>query len=143
MANQTTDELVINSQEVEKAFLECLYRPNEVKDLKEGEAPKDAVIVEGIQTKFGFHPVRLEKQRAKVIEWLKALPHQFRRNAGGGWSFLEACNQENGVLWTGLHQRVEQLFCMAVGLKLAECQMPRDMWAMLPGGLPYYAINLK
>lgn len=142
MASQT-EELVIDPQEVEKAFMECLYRPEEIKGLKEGEIPKGCIVVEGIRGKFGFHPERLEKQRPRVTEWLKALPHQFRKSGGGGWSFLNACNQENGVQWTSFHERMEQLFCMAMGLKLAECQMPREMWAAFPGGMPYYVINVE
>lgn len=141
-ANQT-DELVIDPQEVEKAFLECLYRPEEVQDLPKGEAPEGAVIVGGIRGKFGFNPDRLEQQRGKVITWLQALPHTFRKSGGGGWSFLNACNQENGVQWTGLHQRMEQLFCLAMGLKLAECQTPREMWQALPGGMPYYVVLVE
>lgn len=105
--------------------------------------PEGAVIVEGVLRKFGFHPGRLKGQRAKVTEWLKALPHQFRKSGGGGWSFLNACNQENGVQWTGLHERMDQLFCLGLGLKLVVCQMPREMWRALPGGMPYYVIDVS
>jgi len=138
--SSTTEELVIDPQAVEKAFFECLYKSEEIKDLKEGEAPEGVVLVEGIQEKFGFHPGRLEEQRFRVVEWLKALPHQFRQDGGG--SFLNACNQENGVRWTGLHQRMEQLFCLGLGLELVELQMSREMWAALPGGMPYYVIKV-
>lgn len=140
MANKT-EELIIDAQEVEKAFLDCLYKEEEMKGV-EG-APEGTVIVEGIINKLGFHPGRLEEKRAKVTEWLKALPHQFRRNSGGGWSFLNACNQENGVQWTGLHQRMDQLFCLGMGMGLVECQMPREMWKILHGGMPYYVINVE
>ena len=78
-----------------------------------------------------------------MTEWLKALPHQFRKNSGGGWSFLNACNQENGVQWTGLHQRMDQLFCLGMGVKLVESLLSRKMWRNLPGGMPYYVINVE
>ena len=140
MSNQT-EGLVINAKEVGEVFLACLYKPEEIGGSK--EPPKGAVIVEGIRGKHGFHPKRLEEQRSKVTEWLKALPHQFRKNGGGGWSFLNACMQENGVQWTGLHERMEQLFCLAIGLGLAKCQMPRQMWSAFPGGMPYYVIFVE
>jgi hypothetical protein len=140
MANKT-EGLVIDPQEVEKAFLDCLYREEELKDV-EG-TPEGTVIVHGIMHKVGFHPGRLEEKRAKVTDWLKALPHQFRRNSGGGWSFLYACNQENRVQWTGFHERMDQLFCLGMGLKLVEYQLPREVWNMLPGGMPYYVINIE
>lgn len=135
------NELIIVPQEVEEMFSDCLYKEEDMKGIE--DVPKDAVIVEGIFDKFGFHPGRLEKKRAKVIELLKVLPHQFRKNGGGGWSFLNACNQENGVQWTILHQRMEQLFCLGMGLGLVKCQMPREMWDILPGGMPYYVINVE
>lgn len=140
MANQT-EGLSIDSQEVEKAFLDSLYKKEEARGV-EG-VPEGAVIVEGIMNKLGFHPGRLEEKRAKVTEWLKALPHQFRKNSGGGWSFLNACNQENGVQWTGFHRSMDQLFCLGMGLGLVECLMPREMWKILPGGMPYYVINVE
>lgn len=133
--------LLIDQHEVEKAFIDCFYKEEELKGV-EG-APEGTVIVEGIQNKIGFHPGRLEEKRAKVTEWLKALPHTFRKNSGGGWSFLNACNQEDGIQWTGFHQHVDQLFCLGMGLKLVECQVPRKMWMMLPGGMPYYVINIE
>ena len=134
-------ELIIDEQEVEKMFLDCLYNEEETKDV-EG-IPKDAVIVEGITNEFEFHPYRLEGKRIKVLKLLKALPHQFRKNDGGGWSFLNACNQDNGIQWTGFHQRMEQLFCLGMGLGLVECQIPREMWTVLPGEMPYYVINVE
>lgn len=136
-----TEELLIDAREVEKAFLDCLYKKEELKDDK--DVPEGTVIVEGIQNKIGFHPDRLEEKRAKVTEWLKALPHRFRKNSGGGWSFLNACNQENGVQWTGLHQSMDQLFCLGMGLKLVEPLLPRAMWRNFPGGMPYYVINVE
>ena len=74
-------------------------------------------------------------------DW-KNLPHQFRKSAGGGWSFLNACNQEDGEQWTGLHQRMDQLFAMAIGLGLAKWCLPRAMWDVFPGGMPYVVVEI-
>ena len=137
----TTAEIIINAEEVLEAFIDCLYRESELTGI-EG-VPGDAILVEGIMAKFGFQPARLEEKRDIVTEWLAALPEAFRKDKGGGWSFLNACNQENGVQWTGLHERMEQLFCLGMGLGLVKCQLRRDLWAVLPGGMPYYAIDLK
>ncbi len=56
---------------------------------------------------------------------------------------LSARNQENGEQWTGLHQRMEELFSLAIGLQLAKWSMPRAMWDALPSGMPYVVIDLK
>lgn len=142
MANRT-DELIINPEEVNQSFRKCLYTPEEVEGLKEGEIPKGAILVKGVRCKYAFHPQRLEEQRPKVVKWLQALPHTFRKNKGEGWSFLNACLQENGVRWTGFQERVDQLFCMALGLKLAEYTLPEETWQALPGGVPYYTILIE
>jgi len=143
-------ELIIDPERVNKAFLEVLYTESEVEAYADSELgaegqPKGAIIVEGIMNRFGFHPERLEQKREQVGRWLRALPHQFHADGGedsGGWSFLNACNQENGMQWTGLHQRMEQLFCLGMGLGLVRCQFPREMWSILHGGMPYYVIDL-
>ena len=130
---------MIDATEVGIAFRNCLYTELELRDLPEGQPPHDAVLVEGIRGKYGFHPIRLEQQRIQVVTWLEDLPHTFRKNEGGGWSFLNACYQEDGVQW-GEHRNMEQLFCLGIGLRLVECQLPREVWSSLPGGMPYYAI---
>ena len=136
-------KLLIDPEAVRAAFVSCLYTGDELRGMKKGEVPKGAVIVEGIRSRYGFHPKRLEEKRFQVKRWLKALPHSFREKSGEGWSFLQACTQENGVQWTGLHERMEQLFCLAMGLGLAKCLASREMWTALPGGMPYYSISVK
>jgi len=133
--------LLIDPEEVNAVFVDCFYKTEELEGVK--GFPDGAVIVDGIQGKFGFHPGRLKEYEPKVKAWLKALPHQFRQNGGGGWSFLNACNQDNGVQWTGFQQRMDQLFCLAMGLGLAKHQFPREMWPVLPGGVPYYVIFVE
>lgn len=131
---------MIDCSELDEAFRKCLYEDHEI---VEGKIPTDAVIVEGVINKFGFHPQRLEATRDKVIGWLKQLPLQFREDGpigGGGWSFLQACMTADGNQW-GEHMNMEQLFCLGMGLKLVKCGLPRDVWKTLPGGMPYYSIS--
>lgn len=130
---------MIDSQQVNKTFQSCLFKEDE---LTGRDIPRNAVLVEGIVNKFGFHKERLESTRPLVTEWLKQLPHQFHKNSGGGWSFLNACNLETGEQWTGLHRDMEQLFCLGIGLGLVKCQLSRDIWSALPGGMPYYVIDI-
>ena len=133
-------DLLIDPKEVNEVFLSCLYTEREIEDV-EG-VPEGAVLVEGIQNKFGFHPGRLEENREKVKKWLEALPRKFRRDVGGGWSFLKACDQQNGVQWTGFHERMDQLFCLGIGLGMVESRLPKNMWSTLPGFMPYYVIDV-
>lgn len=129
----------IDPEAVNVVFLDCLFRPDEIEN---GKVPDDAVIVEGVIHTLGLHPGRLQVHADEIRLWLSLLPHQFRKNSGGGWSFLNACDQQDGTQWTGLHQRMDQLFSLGIGLGLAKFLAPRSMWPMLPGGMPYVVIEV-
>lgn len=98
----------------------------------------------GIHTTARFDPERLAAATEQIDAWLTLLPTEFHATAaggGGGWSFLNACQDINGVLWTGLHAIVEQLLLLGIARGRVVCQMPRELWEILPGGMPYYVIN--
>ena len=104
-----------------------------------GDPPADAVKVEGVVSSYAFHPGQLELQRELVRGFLSQLPEQFREDAGGGWSFLSACEDRSGNLW-GQHSDIEALLCMAIGLGLADYVAPREIWSIFPGGMPYFVV---
>lgn len=103
--------------------------------------PEGTVLVEGILNQFGFKKERLEKHRQEVHDMLFNLPEMFQQDKGGGWSFLNACQDKNDVQWTGLHKMMDALFSLGQGLGYVTCQMPRSLWSILPGGMPYYSIH--
>lgn len=129
---------LIDASRIDLIFRDCLYTEEELKDGKPAEG--EPVLAEGITCTVGFHPGRIERHRKEVKGMLEGLPLQFRSTEGGGWSFLNACNDRNEVQWTGLHKWMEQLFQLGIGLGLAKCLMPREMWSELPGGMPYYSV---
>ena len=128
--------MTIDAAKLHKAFTDCLFTPEEIID---GQPPADTVLVDGVVRKYGLHPQRLESHRAEVETWLAALPREFRAKEGGGWSFLKACMDEDGNQW-GEHVNMEQLFVLGMGLRPAKCLLPREMWSVLPGGMPYYSV---
>lgn len=125
---------MINSEELEDLFVSCLFNDDE---------PTDNMIpVEGVMSRFGFHPERLEASREQVKAWLAQLPDSFHKSGGGGMSFLNACTTKDDEHW-GEHTSVDRLFCLGMGLGLAKCLMPRKMWSILPGGMPYFVVDLN
>jgi hypothetical protein len=126
---------LIDAQEVENLFIGCLYKNKQ-------ELSKDAVVVEGVINKFVFDPKQLEKHKERITELLGELPVQFRRDSGGGWSFLNACMTKDNKQWTGLHLRMEQLFALGMAIGKVKFQFPRSMWKILPGGMPYVVLDL-
>jgi len=132
---------LIDPNQVELAFKDCLFHNEEIP--QDGTLPSNAVLVEGVAHKFALHDARLEIKRQQVVKWLNLLPHQFHKSGGGGWSFLNACIQDDGKQWTGLQLIAELLLCMGVGLGLVKCQVPRELWQSLPGSVPYYVIDTE
>lgn len=127
----------LKAADVDKIFKELLYHDNEIAF---GEPIVDPVIAQGVMMKVGFHPRRLEKAREVVKAWLMELPEQFQRSKGGGWSFLNMCMTKDGDQW-GEHSHIDQLVTMGIALKLASFALPREMWHVLPGQMPYITIE--
>ena len=125
----------LNSQKVEQTFRDCLF--------KDGEDTTNHIMAEGIMTNVGFHPDRLESHKPTIEEMLAELPKEFNEATGGGWSFLNACNDKNGDQWTGLHQTMEQLFLLGIAMGKVKIQLPREMWSVLPGGMPYLVVDIS
>jgi len=130
---------VIDPRRVEVMFMNCLFKDGEIKD---NTPPADAVLIEGIVSNFGFHLGRLNNNKSEIIDMVMQLPDELMEAKGGGWSFLNLCTTRDGVLWTGEHRTMEQLLCMAIGLGIAKYNLPRDMWDVLPGSMPYVSFNV-
>jgi hypothetical protein len=128
---------LIDASLVQTIFMDCLFKEEELED---GIPKVPHVEADGIVSMVGFHPERLEGHREEVKKMLGGLSDKFNITCGGGASFLEACYDSNGTQWTDLHQRMEQLFQLGIGLRLVKCLMPRSSWSALPGRMPYYAI---
>lgn len=110
---------------------DCLFKDDEPQD--------NPILVKGIVSDFGFHPKRIESHKKDIVDMLKQLPKNFKTDEGGGWSFLQACNDINGNQW-GEHRSMEALFVLGLAIQKVKLLIPKEMWSALPGGMPYYAI---
>lgn len=97
------------------------------------------VEADAIVRRMGFDKVRVEQHRSQVAELLMELPEEFMISKGGGMSFLNACMDRHGNHW-GEHINMGVLFALGQAAGLAKCLMPREMWSVLPGGMPYYGV---
>src|SRR5436189_2852974 len=118
---------ILTKDKVQEIFFDCLFN--------EGEDTTNAVMVEGITTTVGFHPERLNHHTEDIELLLGELPNEFKASGGGGWSFLNACDDKHGKQWTGLHQVMEMLFQLGMGINKVKCLLPREVWSDLPGGV--------
>lgn len=130
----------LTPQAVENLMLACLPTGSSqeaIELVKNG----NAIIVEGITNSYALMKDKLEENRGHIRELLAQLPYTFRVSVGGGWSFLNACNRQDGVQWTGMHLIMEQLFVLGMATEQVVLLLPREAWGGLPGGMPYYQIN--
>lgn len=124
---------VLNPERVGIIFHNCLFR--------ESEDTTNHIKAEGIVSTVGFHPGRVEEHRAEIELMLAELPEAFMAAGGGGWSFLNLCFDRHGNQWTGIHQTMEQLVQLGIAIGKVKYQLPRELWGVLPGGMPYLVIE--
>lgn len=124
----------LDAPNVEKIFLECLYKRNEA--TKE-EILAEAVAAEGINhSLICFHSGRLNDHKNTIEKFIKQLPKKFEE----GWSFLNMCATRSGDQW-GEHRHAEQLLTLGIALGLMEYTIPKTFWDALPGGMPYVRVK--
>jgi hypothetical protein len=122
-------DVQLTSTAVTEVFRACLVDPG----------TEDAIEVDGIVHKAMLSKPLLEENKGKIEAFLAELPSEFQEKGGGGMSFLNACNDKHGMQW-GEHVNMEQLFMLGLGIERVKCLLPRDMWEVLPGGMPYYVV---
>lgn len=101
-----------------------------------------AVIVDGIVRKFGLNPEKISSHNEEIRALLNEMPDTFHKDTGGGWSFLNLCVDKSGAQW-GEHSNMEALLVLGIAAGMAEIMIPRDMWAIFPGGMPYVVFDTK
>jgi len=99
----------------------------------------DAVTVKGLVNNYHFDKAKIQHHSTEIGELLGELPEAFQAKKGGGWSFLNACADKDGELWTGEHRTMEQLFCLGIAAGRAKWLM-REMADIMPGGVPYVVV---
>lgn len=143
----------LSDQLISDLIGKCLYTAEELEpyaaalklqerkreEVKQGsdKLPPGALVIDGIVRNFVFHPGRVAECRDTIREMLDQLPDDYK----DGYTFLNLCNDKHGTLWTGLQRTMEALVVLAIAADLMEYCMPRFMWAVLPGGMPYVKIK--
>ena len=126
----------LSAERVDHIMKDSLFKSEEVPN---GTPPADAVIVEGLVSKFGFHPARVASHKAEIDAMLADLPDEFHQSKGGGMSFLNGCMDRAGNQW-GEQRDVQSLVCLGIGVGSAAWLL-KDMADVMPGGVPYFEVH--
>lgn len=122
-------KFMLTSKNVDKIFLACSVNNHE-----------EQMVVEGVKIKAVFNPAKIKENHSKIRDMLECLDDNFFAGKGGGWSFLNICADKHGTLWTGDHMQCDRLICLGLAANLLEFTLPRDIWSVLPGEMPYITV---
>ena len=78
-----SESIELNGHNVQKVFLDCLFRDEELVD---GKPTVPYTAVQNLTKNIGFHSGRLEEHRQDIIDFCQQLPETFHMDTGGGWS---------------------------------------------------------
>jgi len=131
MSSYRKEKMKLSAENVQTIFEKCL-------SVSRGEL--DLLPIEGIMGTYDFRKSKINEHAKDIANMLKELPDEFQKDGGGGMSFLNACQNNTGEQWTGLHRRMEELFVLGIAANKVKSVMPRDLWPVLPGGMPYYVV---
>lgn len=127
----------LTADNVQTVLKDCLF------DHEPGKEEKaTAPSAQGIIRTFLFDPKKLSSHKEDICSMLAELPDDFHESKGGGMSFLNACMTKTGEQW-GEQPTVDLLFVLGMAIDKVKCCLPREMWQILPGGMPYYVVLEK
>lgn len=127
---------MIDVNRIQEIVGDSLFRDEELA----GGQPEHVVEGDGIIRKFGFHPERLEGHREDVRGMLMELSDDFMATKGGGMSFLNMPMDKDGHQW-GEQVNAGDLCALGTALGLVSFPLPREMWEVLPGNVPYVMVK--
>lgn len=133
----------LTAENVKAIFVDCLppaLTATQVAAVKEGIPPEGYKIHESVMLKGCLSEAKIAEHRGSIADMLNELPDQFHASKGGGWTFLNACEDKHGNQW-GEQRTVDTLLCLGIAAGLAKIQFPRAMWNSLPGGVPYFQVD--
>lgn len=131
------------AEEVQHILRSCLYDSSKIMELRAAmnTPTEDATMVNGLTRNFGLQPEKVKEHREQIRALLDEMPRAFHKATGGGWSFLNLCNDKNGDQWTGLHSVMEELVVLAIAAGMGSYCLPREMWKDMPGAVPYVVFD--
>lgn len=101
-----------------------------------------ALVIEGIVRKFGFASDKIAEHKEEIRALLDEMPDEFHAGKGGGMTFLNLCMDKEGVQWAE-HPTMEELVALGIAVGMAKYSLPRDMWDILPGNVPYVTFDTR
>lgn len=110
-----------------------------MKDSLNGSA-EGALVVDGIAGKYGFDSSKIALHKDEIRALLDDMPDDFHAAKGGGMSFLNLCVDKSGEQWAE-HSTMDALVALGIAAGMARYPLPRELWSIFPGGMPYVTFD--
>jgi hypothetical protein len=92
--------------------------------------------VDGVAHSFLIDKQKVNSHMDKINEFLNELSDTFKE----GMSFLALPFDKNNNQW-GEQMNAEQLMVLGIAAGRIKLCLPKEMWNLLPGGVPYIEIT--
>lgn len=123
--------MLISAERIHEIFHDCLFR--------EGEPHEVFLPARGLTMNVGLHPQRTESYADEIHSILLNLPDEFQEKSGGGYTFMNMVLDKDGNHCME-QMTAQELLMLGLATGWACTPMPRELWAVLPGGVPYIMV---
>lgn len=123
---------MICPDEINKILISCLYTNEELGALPTmNKTPPGMIPARGVMLSVGFNPTMIDLRRNRIHEILTEINPSFKE----GISFMDLPFDKDKNQW-GEQRNADQLLVLGIAIGELKILMPREMWPMLPGGMP-------
>lgn len=127
-------KMSIDPERIHEIFNDCLFKDN--------ESHSEYLPAKGLTMSVGFHPERTEKHASEIHELCMNLLAEFQEDIGGGHSFLYMCMDKDGN-YCMEQPTAQELLLLGIATGWMSFLMPREVWSVLPGGVPFVVVNTQ
>lgn len=125
------ENIELTQENVTRIYVECVGRKENC----------DTQPFDGVMHIHNYDMNKVNEHKDQIKSMLWQLPDTFFKSKGGGWSFLNMCVRRDDYQWTGLHADVERLMTLGMAAGYVSYLLPKNLWHILPGDMPYIVIN--
>lgn len=144
------------AERVQDLFKHCLFIAEELPPSPPTNDPKETlkyltdqgvkfIFVESVASKVLFNPDRIAESREEIRSILRDMDSKFMKQTPeddkSGYSFLAMPFDKDGVHWCE-QPTADLLVALGIACGFIEYLVPREAWPSLPGGVPYFVINI-
>lgn len=133
---------MITAEDVEQVLFDCFVETDKDEHVQKGLSEGRYIHINGVIQNFILRKDKLKEHEEQIREFLSEMSDEYFMDKGKGWTFLNMCLDRHGRQW-GEHVHMEMLVVLGIGIGCVHYILERGFWFILPGSMPYIAIDLS